>query len=181
MGVTTQPPSPCASVLGGSPPRTWRTEGCPPEPAALSQPQPPACSGGSPRSPDARTGSPQHAGRLLTQGSSPRPASHAATPSRCHRAPAGSTGLCACPLHPLSCPRGHLQRLSLRASAHRLGVPAPRGTPCGAHLSSCCRGTWACAPPPMRRPRGLPRPSGTAGAARGVTCTHFWKQGEGRT
>lgn len=72
MGVTTQPPSPCGSVSGGSPPRSWRTEGCSPEPASPPWPQPPACSGGSPSSPDPRPGGPQHAGCLLAQGPGPQ-------------------------------------------------------------------------------------------------------------
>lgn len=58
--------------VGGSPPWSWKTEGCPPEPAAPPWPQPPACSGGSPSAPDPCTGGPHDAGCLLARDSSPQ-------------------------------------------------------------------------------------------------------------
>lgn len=111
----------------------------------------------------------------------PRPVSRAATLPCCHRGPSWGQGLCARPLRPPSCPRGHLPRLRLSTSAHRHGVPALGGTPCGAHLSSCCRGTQAlaCAPTPHTVPTRAPEAEWDSGCSQGGYLYAFLETGRG--
>lgn len=187
LGVTTQPPSPCGSVLGGPHHGAGRQRGAP----QSQRPLPGLSLLPAPAGPPVPLTPAQAALTMLAAcwpgTPAPRPVSLATTLSCCRQVPSwGHGAVCT------STPSSVLPtRPSPAAKSEHLCTltrgPCPRRNPLWDLLSSCCGGTrvLACAPTPHAVPTqapkdgGLPRLSGTVGAARGGYLYAFLETGRG--